>query len=187
MKKISLLIPILFSILLISCGDEKKEEEKITIGDNNSLETVDTDEASATNDTATSDMDTIQGQEGVVEVQLTGNDQMKFNLKEIKVKAGQKVKLTLKHVGQLDVNAMGHNFVLLKQGTDLAEFAQQAATAKSNDYIPQNTDKVIAHTEMIGGGEETTIEFDAPAAGTYDFICSFPGHYIQMQGKFIVE
>ena len=185
MKKISLLIPILFSFLLLSCGDEKKDEEKITIGDNNTLETVDNEEAST--DTTTSEMDTLQGQEDVVEVQLTGNDQMKFNLKEIKVKAGQKVKLTLKHVGQLDENVMGHNFVLLKQGTDLAQFAQQASAAKSNDYIPENTDKVIAHTEMIGGGEETTIEFEAPAAGTYDFICSFPGHYIQMQGKFIVE
>lgn len=187
MKKISLLIPVLLSMLLMSCGDEKKEEEeKITIGDNTTLETVET-ESTTSMDTATSQMDTVQSQEGVIEVQLTGNDQMKFNLKEIRVKAGQKVKLTLKHVGQLNEDVMGHNFVLLKQGTNLADFAQKAATAKENDYIPQNTDKVIAHTEMIGGGEETTIEFEAPAAGTYDFICSFPGHYIQMQGKFIVE
>ena len=185
MKKISLLIPVLISMLYVSCADEKKEEDKITIGDNNSLETVETKSTTSV-DTLTSQMDTIQDQEGVVEVQLTGNDQMKFNQKEIKVKAGQKVKLTLQHVGQLDENAMGHNFVLLKKGTDLAEFAQQAATAKANDYIPVNSAKVIAHTEMIGGGEETTIVFEAPAAGTYDFICSFPGHYIQMQGKFIV-
>ncbi|MCB0632702.1 MAG: azurin, partial [Lewinella sp.] len=26
-----------------------------------------------------------------------------------------------------------------------------------------------------------------PAPGTYDYICSFPGHYALMQGKFIVE
>lgn len=187
MKKINLILSVLFSILLLSCGDEKKEEEKITVGENNSLETIETEEVRMDSDTATSSMDTVQSQEGVVEVQLTGNDQMKFNLKEIKVKAGQKVKLTLKHVGQLDVNVMGHNFVLLKQGTDLAQFAQQATAFKSNDYIPKDTDKVIAYTKMIGGGEETTIEFEAPASGTYDFICSFPGHYIQMQGKFIVE
>jgi azurin len=171
----------------MSCGDEKEEKEKITVGDDNTLETVDTETATMEPDTATTATDTLQGQEGVVEVQLTGDDQMKFNLKEIKVKAGQTVKLTLKHVGQLEESVMGHNFVLLKQGTDLAQFAQQASAAKSNDYIPENSDKVIANTEMIGGGEETTIEFKAPAAGTYDFICSFPGHYIQMQGKFIVE
>ncbi|MEG9328336.1 azurin [Salinimicrobium catena] len=187
MKKISLILALMISFVITSCGDEKKEEEKITIGDNNTFETIDTEEATMETDTAAAATDTLQREEGVVEVQLTGDDQMKFNLKEIKVKAGQTVKLTLKHVGQLEENVMGHNFVLLKQGTDLAKFAQQAASAKSNDYIPQNTDKVIANTEMIGGGEETTIEFKAPAAGTYDFICSFPGHYIQMQGKFIVE
>ena len=40
---------------------------------------------------------------------------------------------------------------------------------------------------MIGGGQSDTIEFDAPEPGTYDFICSFPGHYSVMKGKFIVE
>jgi azurin len=90
-------------------------------------------------------------------------------------------------VGQLPVEAMGHNFVLLKQGTDLASFATKAVEYPDNGYIPEGTDKVIAQTEMIGGGEVTSVTFEAPAAGTYDFICSFPGHYIQMQGKFIVE
>jgi azurin len=40
---------------------------------------------------------------------------------------------------------------------------------------------------MLGGGETTTIAFTAPAAGTYDYICSFPGHYGMMKGKLIVE
>ena len=123
----------------------------------------------------------------IVEVVITGNDQMKFNKDEIKVKAGQTVRLTLKHVGNMPENAMGHNFVLLKQGTDVAKFGQAAGMAKANDYIPQGTNQVIAHTEVIGGGEATTIEFKAPKKGTYDFICSFPGHYALMKGKFIVE
>lgn len=184
MRKIVMLFAIMGMVGITGCGDEKKEEEKITIGDDNRLETI--KEKEAESDTSAT-ADNVREEEGVVEVQLTGNDQMKFNLEEIKVKEGQKVRLILKHVGQLPENAMGHNFVLLKQGTDLAEFAQQAAGAADNEYIPSGTDKVIAHTEMIGGGEQTSIEFEAPAAGTYDFICSFPGHYIQMQGKFIVE
>ena len=48
-------------------------------------------------------------------------------------------------------------------------------------------DAIIVHTEMIGGGEETTIEFDAPEAGEYDFLCSFPAHYAIMRGKFVVQ
>ncbi len=121
-----------------------------------------------------------------VEIELQGNDQMQFDKNEIRVKAGQKVTLTLKHTGKMAKAAMGHNFVLLKQGTDMAAFAQQAIAAVDNEYIPEG-DAAIVHTKLLGGGESDTITFDAPAAGTYDYICSFPGHYALMKGKFIVE
>lgn len=126
--------------------------------------------------------------DGVVELVLEGNDQMQFNLKELKVKEGQTVRLTLNHVGTMAKNAMGHNFVLLKEGVDLAGFGQKAATAMETDYIPSGEEgNIIAHTKMLGGGESDTIEFEAPAKGTYEFLCSFPGHYALMRGVFIVE
>ncbi|MFD0976922.1 azurin [Salinimicrobium gaetbulicola] len=187
MKNVKRLLALLILVVFASCADEKKEEERIKIGDDNSsIEAIENDEQLYEADTSTTANDSLQSN-GMVEVIITGDDQMKFNLKEIRVKAGQRVKLTLRHVGQLEENVMGHNFVLLKQGTNIPEFAQKASSAKENEYIPEATDKVIAHTEMIGGGEETSIEFNAPATGTYDFICSFPGHYVQMQGKFIVQ
>lgn len=119
-------------------------------------------------------------------IELESNDKMQFNKAEIKVKAGQEVTLKLVHTGKMPKEAMGHNFVLLAQGTDLAEFAQKAMAAKATDYIPAG-DAVLAHTKVIGGGESDEITFTAPAVGTYDFICSFPGHYSIMKGKFIVE
>lgn len=188
MKNAGRFLAFIALMLLVSCGDEKKEEERIKIGDNNSsIKVSESDQVSDEADTSMTAVDSVQSKDQMVEVIITGNDQMKFNLKEIRVKAGQKVKLTLKHVGKLDKKVMGHNFVLLKKGTEIAQFAQKAGSAKDTDYIPKDTDRVIAHTKMIGGGEETSVEFAAPAAGTYDFICSFPGHYVQMQGKFIVE
>lgn len=120
-------------------------------------------------------------------VSIEGNDAMQYNKKELKVKAGTKVKLTLKHVGKMDVAVMGHNLVILKQGVDVATFATAATKFKDNNYIPDNGKDVIAHTKMIGGGQSHTIEFDAPEPGSYDFICSFPAHYALMKGKFIVE
>ncbi len=165
-------IAFLFSLFVLgSCGNSKdnKKEDKQTIKINQPVEEKSTP------------------QDGVTEILLTGNDQMRFNLKEIKVNAGDKVKLTLKHVGQLDAKVMGHNFVLLKPETNINDFASKAVSAKGNDYIPENTENVIVHTKMIGGGEQTTITFDAPEKGVYDFICSFPGHVALMQGKFIVE
>ncbi|MCF0050156.1 azurin [Dyadobacter sp. LJ53] len=119
---------------------------------------------------------------------IKGSDAMQFDLKEIKVKAGQKVKLTLTHSGKLAKAAMGHNWVLLKPGTDVAAFGSKAAAARETEYIPKSeAASIIAHTKLVGGGESDTVEFTAPAKGTYTYICSFPGHYALMKGTFIVE
>lgn len=123
----------------------------------------------------------------VTKIILNSNDQMRFDKNEIRVKAGQKVQLTLKHTGKMAKTIMGHNFVLLKKDANVGDFARAAIAAADNHYVPKGTDQVIAYTPIIGGGEEATIEFQAPAPGTYTFICSFPGHYVIMQGKFIVE
>lgn len=125
--------------------------------------------------------------ENTVEITLNSNDAMKFDKTEITVSAGQTVILTLNHTGTQPVTAMGHNFVLLTQGTVMADFATAAMAAKDNDYIPADDSNVIAHTKVIGGGESDTITFTAPEKGTYDFLCSFPGHYSIMNGKFIVQ
>jgi azurin len=82
---------------------------------------------------------------------------------------------------------MGHNFVLLKKDVVMKDFAMTAMKARDNDYIPADTDKVIAYTDLIGGGESTTIEFEAPEKGEYTFLCTFPGHFGLMNGTFIVE
>lgn len=119
---------------------------------------------------------------------IKGTDAMQFDLKEIKVKAGQKIKLTLTHSGKLPKAAMGHNFVLLKSGVDMAAFAGKAGAARETEYIPKSEEaSIIAHTKLVGGGESDTIEFTAPKKGTYTYICSFPGHYALMKGNFIVE
>ena len=128
----------------------------------------------------------IANQDDVVEIYLTGNDRMKYNKEKLKVEAGSTVKLVFEHVGEMSVQTMGHNFVLLDEGVDKMAFGQKAASYASDGYIPPETDKVIAHTEMIGGGEKVTITFEAPSKGTYDYICSFPGHVALMNGKFIV-
>ena len=126
------------------------------------------------------------GNENVITI--SGGDDMKFDKTELKAKAGETVKLILKHVGKAPIEAMGHNVVILAQGTDFNAFANAAIDAKDNGYIPKGMENaVIAKTDMIGGGQTTEITFTAPAKGSYDFLCSFPGHYIYMKGKLIVE
>ena len=123
-------------------------------------------------------------------IEITGNDQMQYNIKAFEVAAGQKVVLSFKHIGQLPVLAMGHNVVILNAGTDVPAFATKSAPARDTGYIPQDEESkkaIVAHTKMIGGGESDEITFTAPAAGEYPFICTFPGHFAIMQGVMTVK
>lgn len=119
---------------------------------------------------------------------IEGTDQMKYNKTTLKAKAGAPISLTLKHVGEQSKQTMGHNLVLLKKGTDIDAFGQAATQAKDTEFIPEEMkEAVIAHTRVLGGGEEDTIEIPALEPGEYDYICSYPGHYVMMHGKLIVE
>jgi len=119
---------------------------------------------------------------------IEGNDQMQFNTSELHAVAGKPIKLTLKHVGKIPKEAMGHNLVILQEGTDQSAFALKANDAKATDYIPESEKaSIIAHTKLLGGGEEDTIEFTIDKKGSYPFICSFPGHFAMMKGILIVE
>ncbi len=134
------------------------------------------------------DNTTTAPEAGEVTLHISGDDNMKFDKTELRAKEGQQVKIVLKHTGKAPLTAMGHNIVILAQGTDVAAFTTQAIEAKDNDYIPKSMEQnVIAHTKMIGGGEAAEVVFTAPAKGSYDFLCSFPGHAALMKGKFVVE
>jgi azurin len=128
------------------------------------------------------------GQECALTVEA--NDQIQFVQKELRVSSSCKeVTVTLKHIGQLAANIMGHNWVLSKT-SDYMALAQAGQTAGPPAYLPQNDARVIATTEVIGGGQETTITFDAStlaAGGDFTYFCSFPGHFVLMNGKFIIE
>lgn len=176
---------VLFSFILVACGGESTSDAQEV--STQKAEKV-AEEAPKAQPTAPKVSEAKADDSFDVEVSLSGNDAMRYDKEEIKVKAGQRVKLNFSHTGKLPKEAMGHNFVLLNKSAVVALIATKAAKAKDNDYIPEEHAKdIIAHTKMIGGGESTSIVFDAPAAGTYNFICTFPGHYGLMKGEFIVE
>lgn len=120
-------------------------------------------------------------------ITLNAGDDMKYDQTLFTVKEGQTIKLTLHHTGKMGKDVMGHNFVLLTAGVSATDFAMKVIGDKATDYIPADTKDVIAHTKLLGGGESDTIEFPAPAKGTYEFLCSFPGHVGFMKGTLIVE
>lgn len=126
------------------------------------------------------------------EFHVEANDQMQYNLRQIEVKAGQKVKITLKNVGTIVKVAMGHNLVVLRKGVSLADFTPKVmppAATIDNDYLPDAARKdVIAHTKLLGPGESDSVEFTAPGLpGELIYLCTFVGHAATMNGKIIVK
>ncbi|MCT1525224.1 MULTISPECIES: azurin [Sphingobacterium] len=170
-----------FGLFAASCGNSSQSNNETVDHSAHQTETPATSEAPAP---ATEPAGSAASASN--EVVIESNDQMKYNLSEINVNAAEPVKLTLKHVGTMKKDVMGHNVVVLKAGADVAAFTTAAMNAKDTDYIPESKD-VIAHTKVIGGGEQDAIEFTLPGPGTYDFICSFPGHAGIMKGKIIAQ
>jgi azurin len=127
---------------------------------------------------------------GARTVELTASDTMKYDKAEITAKPGETLHVTLKNVGSMPKLAAAHNFVLLKIGTDQAEFTKGAFNARETDFIPPAMKTaVIASTGLAGPGETVETTFKVPAkAGSYPFLCSFPGHFaLGMKGTLVVK
>lgn len=121
---------------------------------------------------------------------IEGNDQIQFVQSELRVSSScTEVTLTLVHVGQLAANIMGHNWVLTTTA-DWQAVAQAGQASGPPHYVPEGDERVITTTDVIGGGEQTSITFDISGlepGGDYTYFCSFPGHFVLMNGKFIIE
>jgi azurin len=109
---------------------------------------------------------------------------MSFDTKELKVKAGSNVKINLNNAGTDET--MLHNIVFVKEGTE-KEVAMEGLNMKDQGYFNAANANVIAGSTVSKPGEMVTIEFTAPEAGTYSYICSYPGHWQKMRGVLIVE
>lgn len=123
-------------------------------------------------------------------VEIEGNDMMKFSVTNITARPGEQLTVRLRVVGKMPKMAMAHNFVLLTANADAAAFANAAAMAGATAYIPAaRKGDVLANTAMAGAGETVEVTFKAPAtAGTYTFLCSFPGHFAAgMRGTLVVK
>lgn len=116
---------------------------------------------------------------------VEANDAMQFNTKEIQVsKACKEFTITLKHTGTQPKESMGHNIVIGK-AEDMDGIFKDGAGAAATDYVKPDDARVVAHTKLVGGGEEASLTLDPTklAGGEYKFACTFPGHGALMNGK----
>ena len=108
-------------------------------------------------------------------------DALEFDTSSLTAAAGSEVSLTFSNTSTINQ----HNWVLVQPGTKDAVAADGATAGPANDWIPPNDDRVLFQTKLLNPGETAEIRF-TPEAGTYQFVCTFPGHNSLMFGDFEV-
>jgi plastocyanin len=112
-------------------------------------------------------------------------EEMAYDITELHFAPGEEVELWL-----FNNDYMPHNLIIGMPGST-AELGKAAAAmgAKgfAKGFIPDN-DKVIAATPLVNTGETFKLKFTMPdEPGEYIFVCTFPGHWMRMQGKIICQ
>lgn len=77
-----------------------------------------------------------------------------------------------------------HNWVVVEQGQEQA--VAQAALATGGD-VPEDTPGLLVDADVLQAGNSEEIEVEGLEAGTYSYICTFPGHYPSMKGTLTVQ
>ena len=111
---------------------------------------------------------------------------MQFSPRELRVKAGQKVRLIFENP-----DLMLHNLVLLMPGSEeevglLSEKMAAQPDAQAKNFVPESK-KILYATPQVEPSGKAELNFDAPSKpGRYPYICTFPGHWRIMRGVMIV-
>lgn len=122
---------------------------------------------------------------------IEAGDQIAYNKDSLSVPSScAEVTVTLTHTGALPKAAMGHNWVLLPTTASVEDVARAGMRAGiDNGYLPADDERIVAATELIGGGESTSVTFSLSALDegeSYIYVCTFPGHWTAMRGTFSV-
>jgi putative heme-binding domain-containing protein len=118
-------------------------------------------------------------------------ERMLFTVKQFAVTAGQPVKIVF-----TNPDATDHNLVVVKPdalaevGMAANEMAKDPKNANS-DFVPASKRDLILHASpMIGPTRKSLVHvlrFRAPAEpGIYPYVCTFPGHWVVMNGEMVV-
>lgn len=118
---------------------------------------------------------------------IAAGPNLTYSTSTLHAKAGQTIQLAF-----TNPDVVPHNWVLLKPGTlavvgDLANKLVADPEAALNQYVPESDD-VLAYTDIVDPQKEFSIYFQVPdKPGRYPYLCSFPGHWMVMNGELIVE
>lgn len=106
-----------------------------------------------------------------------------FEPSEISVPASSIIKLTF--TNKSAAQGMLHNFVLVELGSGQEIASAGLKAGKKNNFVPKDK-RVLFATEVLDLGQKIEVSFEAPKKGSYHFICTYPGHFPKMIGRFNV-
>jgi len=112
----------------------------------------------------------------------TLGDQLKFSTNTLTATAGEEVVFEFNNTAA----TQQHNWVLITTGIKDEIAAAGLAAGPAGNWIPDDS-RIIASTVLLNPGDSDQIQFIAPAAGTYQFTCTFPGHSATMFGTFEIS
>ena len=116
----------------------------------------------------------------------TNGGEWQFDTATLEITAGEAIVLTF-HNG---AKTTAHNWLLIKGDNAVATEVNKAGetTGVAAAYIPDDP-RIIARTAgLVKGGQDERVTFTAPAAGTYIYLCTFPGHFdLGMTGVLTVK
>jgi azurin len=124
---------------------------------------------------------------GARAVTIEVDKNLSYKVRSFAAKAGEAIELTL-----INPDSVPHNWALVKPGSlakvgDLVNKIITEPDAASRHYIPR-TDLVLVYTDVVPAQEQFTIRFRAPSKpGRYPYLCTFPGHWMVMNGEMIVH
>jgi len=121
----------------------------------------------------------MDGDTLVIHIQ-TLKEQMKYDREAFAAAPGMPVRLIFSNP-----DAMPHNLILVQPGA-ASQVAMAAmmlgAEGYEKEWIPESN-RILFASRMLARDETETIEFTAPETlGAYDYLCTYPGHAMLMNG-----
>ena len=124
---------------------------------------------------------TIPPTTGALEISVQGDELLFTKERFREVATGTDVVLVFTNRSRLNQ----HNWVLVPSGKK-DSVALRGTGFPGDGWIQPGDPDVIANTKLLSPGETGEIRFTAPPVGTYQFVCTFPGHNSSMFGDFVV-
>ena len=131
---------------------------------------------------AEAELETIE-----ITVEALGNtvEEMRYDKEEIVVPSNGQ--MTIELVNRAENPEMIHNIVFIHKN-EMEEVAMAGLEVGPDKAFVPDLPSVFAGSELAEPGESTEFTFTAPfQSGEYAFICTVPGHWEKMNGRFIVQ